>query len=1304
MATIVLAAAGSAIGSSIGGAVLGISAAAIGQAVGATVGALIDNRLLGSGTAAVEVGRVDRFRVMGSREGTPIPRVFGQMRMSGQLVWSSNFVESVTTTGGGKGPPSAPETQSYSYSVSLAIALCEGEVSRIGRVWADGQLISLRDIQWRLYPGDETQLPDPVIAANLPEGHAPAYRGTAYVVIENLDLAPFGNRIPQFSFEVTRKAGAGQDIEVSDPARDIQAVALVPGTGEYSLATQPVVFNDGKGVSRKANVNNDYGVPDLERSLEQLDQDLPNCEAVSLIVSWFGDDLRAANCTLRPKAEQVTQDAENMAWSVSGETRATAQTVSYIDGRPGFGGTPTDLSVVQAIERMRNDGKAVMFYPFILMDIRAGNGLPNPWTGEANQPAVPWRGRITLSVAPGNSGSPDQTTAAEAEVAAFFGTAQVSDFSISGDSVDYSGPTEWSYRRFILHYAHLCKAAGGVDSFCVGSEMRSLTQIRSDRAVFPAVEQMRILATEVKAILGPETKVGYAADWSEYFGYQPGDGSGDVLYHLDPFWADPSVDFIGIDNYMPLSDWRDGAEHADADAGSIYNLDYLTANVAGGEGYDWFYATDQARDAQVRTLIEDGAYNDPWVFRYKDILNWWSRPHWNRIDGIRDETPTAWQAESKPVWFTELGCPAIDKGTNQPNVFIDPQSSENFAPYYSNGGQDDFIQTRYLQATLGYWSRSENNPTSRVYEGPMVDLTRAHVWAWDARPWPDFPARLDVWSDGLNHGRGHWISGRTSLVPVADIVREVTARSDVEDINVEALYGAVRGFVIGGTETARQSLQPLMLGQAFDAYDQGGQLVFTTRQADQVVDLDPSWMVVEDEAGPVSLSRLPANETPERVRAGFVVHGQDYQSAAAEAQYPGAGELNTSTSDLPIAMDPGEAQLITERWLTETQVARDQVQFALPRSTQGLGLGDVVRLVCGQREMLFRLDRLEEGLERRFEGVRIERDVYVPRVRRPEVIAPVQRTADSQIYVEFMDLPLLSGSEIPHSPQIAATASPWPGPVAVYSAPADYGYSYQGEISGPSVMGTLATPLARARPDIWSGQFCDVVISSGQLESRARIDVLNGANAAALRFGDTGDWEVFQFERAELSGPSTYRVSGLLRGQAGTEGTMPDVWPLGTDFVLLDGRAIQPDLPLSARGLERYYRVGPASKPFDSEEYVFRREAFDGVGLRPYAPAHLRAARKPNADIALSWIRRSRVDGDLWGTVDVPLGEATELYNVRYLSGATLLREFNTVTPSVVYTATEQAADGAPSNLTFEVAQISERFGPGLFARIDFNG
>ena len=76
---------------------------------------------------------------MGSSEGAALARVFGRNRVAGQMIWSSRFLESVHSERvGGKGGSGAT-VREYSYSVSFAVALCEGEVSRIGRIWADGQ-------------------------------------------------------------------------------------------------------------------------------------------------------------------------------------------------------------------------------------------------------------------------------------------------------------------------------------------------------------------------------------------------------------------------------------------------------------------------------------------------------------------------------------------------------------------------------------------------------------------------------------------------------------------------------------------------------------------------------------------------------------------------------------------------------------------------------------------------------------------------------------------------------------------------------------------------------------------------------------------------------------------------------------------------------------------------------------------------------------------------------------------------------------------------------------------------------------
>src|SRR5690606_5862867 len=160
---------------------------------------------------------------------------------------------------------------------------------------------------------------------------------------------------------------------------------------------------------------------------------------------------------------------------------------------------------------------------------------------------------------------------------------------------------------------------------------------------------------------------------------------GELFFHLDPLWAHPDIDFIGIDNYMPLSDWRDGDDHLDALWDRIGNPAYLEANVCGGEGYDWYYASDADREVQRRTPITDGRYDEAWVWRYKDLKSWWQNLHYDRPDGVRSRQATAWVPGSKPIWFTEYGCAALDKATNQPNKFLDAMSSESTLPHFSNG-------------------------------------------------------------------------------------------------------------------------------------------------------------------------------------------------------------------------------------------------------------------------------------------------------------------------------------------------------------------------------------------------------------------------------------------------------------------------------------------------------------------------------------------------------------------------------------------------------------------------------------------
>jgi hypothetical protein len=613
MATLVLGAVGSAVGGALipGGLSLfgaTITGAAIGSAAGSIAGGLIDQALLGplaSGSGQTRIAQGPRLfdlKLGASSEGAVLPRVYGRVRLPGQLIWGTRFREQVKTTtqttgggqagggkgglgggGGGGGQSDKVKIEEYFYFANAAYAICEGPITRIGRIWADGKELNQAKFSIRVYRGDEEQEADPLIAAK--EGgseQAPTYRGTAYVVFDDMPLKDFGNRLPQLNFEVFRA--------VDDFESRVLAVTMIPAAGEFIYATERVIRIEG-GTTVAENLHTGLGGTDVTVSLEQLQAQLPSAGNVSLVVSWFGTDLRIGECEVKPGVEVDDKDTEPFAWSVGGVTRGSAYVVSRADGRPAYGGTPSDRSVISAIQELKARGLGVTFYPFISMDVAQGNSLPDPYTGAAGQPAYPWRGRITCNPAPGQPGTVDKTSACATQVASFVGEAAPEDFSTAGNTVNYSGPNEWSYRRFILHYAHLCGLAGGVDAFIIGSEMRGATSLRSSASEFPFVDALVELAEDVRGVLGPGTKITYAADWTEHRGHQPQDGSGDVYFHLDPLWASSAVDAVGIDVYWPLSDWRDGEAHLDHQAGwrSIYELDYLRGNVRGGEGFDWYY-------------------------------------------------------------------------------------------------------------------------------------------------------------------------------------------------------------------------------------------------------------------------------------------------------------------------------------------------------------------------------------------------------------------------------------------------------------------------------------------------------------------------------------------------------------------------------------------------------------------------------------------------------------------------------------------------------------------------------------------
>ncbi len=658
------------------------------------------------------------------------------------------------------------------------------------------------------------------------------------------------------------------------------------------------------------------------------------------------------------------------------------------------------------------------------------------------------------------------------------------------------------------------------------------------------------------------------------------------------------------------------------------------------------------------------------------------------------------------AWLDEIGCPAVDKGSNAPNRFSDPKSSESALPPYSTGRRDDLIQMQFLIAHAGYWADPANNPVSDIYDGAMIDTNRCFVWAWDARPFPHFPNTAAIWSDGANYETGHWINGRASSRALSSIVEEICAEAGLVHVDTSELFGVVRGYAPGGAHSGRALLDPLLAAFGVDAIERDGKLIFKSRSDRVVQTLDAGDLAVSvDVSGAVERSRAADAGTVGRVRINALEASGDYQVRAAEAIFPDDATQTVAQSELPLLLTGAESRAIAERWLAEARVARETVRFVLPPSHLQIGAGDVVSLKVDDSESTFKIAELDQAGARIVEAVQVDDGLNMPANSTVEdPIAPRLFSAPVPVEVAFLDLPLIKGTELPHAPHVAVTAKPWSGSAAIYKSASSDGFVLNTLIDRAATIGVTETEMLRARSGTFDrGPALRVRMAGGSLQSVSVAEMLNGANAMAIGTPGLDIWEVFQFATATLVGQDIYELSGRLRGQLGTDNLIPEIWPPGSQVILLNTALRQIALDPSERQLARVFRTGPAQRPVTDPIYIEETRAFDGVGMRPYAPVHLRFRKDGSGGGVLSWIRRTRIDGDTWAGLDVPLGEELESYLIRVTEAGQIRREETVGTPAWVYGGAEKAADGITGSYEIEVAQLSERFGPGLFGRITIN-
>jgi hypothetical protein len=211
--------------------------------------------------------RLESLDVTVADYGTAIPRFWGKRRFDAvPIIWAERLREEKNTskTKGGK-------YDEYRYYGTFAVLICDHEIEAISRIWMDKHLVYdatstgplaayfgivngeqapvkiQRGRNMRIYLGTETQEPDPRMEAWCEDRYGadscPAYRGSAYVVFQDLPLEKFGNRIPQISIEAINSKDDAYPYETESSTAKLEHFNFSPDRSRF------IVDRESSGVT-----------------------------------------------------------------------------------------------------------------------------------------------------------------------------------------------------------------------------------------------------------------------------------------------------------------------------------------------------------------------------------------------------------------------------------------------------------------------------------------------------------------------------------------------------------------------------------------------------------------------------------------------------------------------------------------------------------------------------------------------------------------------------------------------------------------------------------------------------------------------------------------------------------------------------------------------------------------------------------------------------------------------------------------------------------------------------------------------
>lgn len=446
-------------------------------------------------------------------------------------------------------------------------------------------------------------------------------------------------------------------------------------------------------------------------------------------------------------------------------------------------------------------------------------------------------------------------------------------------------------------------------------------------------------------------------------------------------------------------------------------------------------------------------------------------------------------------------------------------------------------------------------------------------------------------------------------------------------------------------------------------------------------------------------------DVPRSVVLNFSDANADQQPNTAQSPIvdtqDGADELVIDLGNLVLTAD--EARQLVARYHRRRAFDARLPSISLPASQISLEPSDIKVLGMPSGDILARQSSMVIGADGRIDcewyrddpsvalldgSSGASRDAHVP----AEIVVPLP----SKGFV--LDLPLLNDSDDRSAPVLQVAAAPyaegaWPGAVIFQAIDGEYSEEVAEVAAGDgAAWGYTTDALGEANPWLWDrGNSVNVVLQTGELTSASEAVI--EANETRNRCLIGG--EVMQFANATLESDGSYTLSGFLRGRRGTE------WAIGGHaardvFLLLDTAEVIA-AELSAVGTSLSYKAVTLGR---TDGFAIGVE-FTGASLKPYAPVDLKAVKEASGDWIFTWVRRTRVGGAWTSGTPIPLGEASEEYQITVGNGSS---SGTKTVPSATYTwtvATQTADTGGEvlaGDLEWSVAQVSDAVGAGFLA------